>query len=77
MLATKYEDNYSLFPSNEHLTSVDNVQQFDMFSQKFVYIIFCRVISQQHSGSGDLRYKVSVIAIQHYQKCMRFRCLRK
>ena len=28
MLATKYEYNYSSFPSNEHRTSVDNVQQF-------------------------------------------------
>ena len=33
MLATKYEYNYSSFPSNEHLTSVDNVQQFVIFSK--------------------------------------------
>ena len=77
MLAPKYEYNYSWFPSNEHLTSVDNVQQFVMFSPKFVYIIFCREISQQLGGSGDLRYKVCVIAIQHYKKFMRFKCLRK
>ena len=33
MLATKYEYNYSCFLSNEHLTSVDNVQQFVSFSK--------------------------------------------
>ena len=34
MLATKYEYNYSWFPSNDHLTSVDNVQQFVTFFPK-------------------------------------------
>ena len=36
-----------IFPSNEHLTSVDNVQQFVIVVQKFVCtsIIFCRVNS--------------------------------
>ena len=34
MLATKYEYNYSRFPSNEHLTSVDNVQQFVIYFLK-------------------------------------------
>ena len=57
---------------NEHLTSVDNVQQFVIFSQKCVCIIFGRVISQQHGGSGDLRYKVFVIAILHYQKFIHY-----
>ena len=33
--------------------------------QKCVCIIFCRVISQQHGGSGDLRYKV-VLLLQYY-----------
>ena len=42
--------------------SVDNVQQFVVFSHKFVCIISCSVISQQHSGSGELRFKVFVIA---------------
>ena len=64
------------FPSNEHLTSY-NVQQFVIFSKKFVCVIFCRVISQQHGGSGDLRYKVLVIAILHYHKFMHYRCLKK
>ena len=32
------------FP-HEHLTSVDNVQQFVIVVQKFVCITFCRVIS--------------------------------
>ena len=39
ILATKYAYNYSRFTSNEHLTSVDNVQQF-VVVQKFVCIIF-------------------------------------
>ena len=77
MLATKYEHNYSSFPSIEHLTSLDNVQQFVIFSQKFVCIIFCRVISQQSGGSGDLRYEVFVIAILHYHKFMNYRYLKK
>ena len=54
-----------LFPSNEHLTSVNNVQQLDIVVQKIVCSIFCRVISQQHCGSGDLRYEVFVIVILH------------
>ena len=74
MLATKYEYNYSRFPSNEHLTSVDNEQQFVIVVKKFVCIIFCRVISQQH---GDLRNIVYVIAMLHYQKFMHYKCLRK
>ena len=79
MLAPKYmyEYNYSKFLSNEHLTSVDDVQQFVNVSPKFVCIIFCKVISQQYGGFGQLRYKVCVIAIIHYQKFMHFRCLRK
>ena len=76
MLATNYEYNYSWLPSNEHLTSVDNVQ-FVIVSKKLYVIIFCRVISQQHGGSGDLRYKVFVIAILHYRKFMHYRCYRK
>ena len=52
-----------LISPNEHLTSVDNVQQFVVVVQKFVSIIFCSVISQQHASSGDLRHKVFVIAI--------------
>ena len=75
ILATKYAYNYSWFTSNEHLTSVDNVQQF-VVVQKFVCIIFCRVISQQHGGSGDLRNKDFVIAILHCHKFI-YRCLRK
>ena len=37
----------------------------------------CRVISQQHGGSGDLRNKDFVIAILHCHKFMHYRCLRK
>ena len=32
--------------------------------QKFVHILFCRLNSQQHGGSGDLRYKV--LLLQYY-----------
>ena len=63
MLATKYA-------SNKHLTSVDNVQQFVIVVQKIVCIAFCRVISQQHSGSGVLRYNDFVIAMRHCNNCM-------
>ena len=45
--------------------------------QKFVCIILCRVISQQHGGSGDLRYKIFVIAILHCHNFMHHSCLRK
>ena len=45
--------------------------------QKIVCIIFCRVISQQHGGSGDLRYKVFVIEILNCHNFMHHRCLRK
>ena len=45
MRAIKYAYNYSWFPSNEHLTSIDNVQQFVIVSQSFVCLIFYRVIS--------------------------------
>ena len=41
------------------------VDLFVIDVQKFVCILFCRVIRQQHGGSGDLRYKVFVIAILH------------
>ena len=60
-----------------YLTSVDNVQHFAVVVQKFVCIIFCRVISSQHGGSGDLRNKDFVIAILHCHKFMHYRCLRK
>ena len=50
---------------------------FVIVVQKFVWIIFCRVISQQHGGSGDLRYKVCVIAILHCHNFMHYRCFRK
>ena len=76
MLATKYANNYSWFPSDKHLTSVDNVQQFVTVVQKFVCIIFYSV-SSQHGGSSDLRYKVFVIAILHCHKFIYYRCLRK
>ena len=33
------------FKINEHLTSVDNVQQFVVVVQTCVCIIFCRIIS--------------------------------
>ena len=48
-----------------------------MSKNVYVFILFCRVISQQHGDSGDLRYKVFVIAILHCQKFMHYRCLRK
>ena len=65
MLAAKYPYNYSWFPSNEHLTSVDNVQQFVIVVQKCVCIIFCRVISQQLGGSSDSWNKCFVVSILH------------
>ena len=43
--------------------------------QKFVCIIFCRVISQQHGGFGDLQFKVFVIL--HCHNFMHHRCIRK
>ena len=58
---------------DKHLTSVDNVQQFVIVVKKIVCIAFCRVISQQHSGSGVLGYNVFVIAILHCNKCMHCR----
>ena len=45
--------------------------------QKLVFILFCRVIGQQHGGTGDLRYKVFVIAILHCLNFMHYRCPRK
>ena len=66
MIATKYAYIYSCFTSNEYLTSVDHLQQFVIVVQKFVCTIFCRVISQQHDGFSDLRYKVFVIAKLHF-----------
>ena len=66
---------YKILCSKQDMYTITAV--FDIDVQKFVCILFCRVISQQHGGSGDLRYKVFVIAILHHHNFMHHRCLRK
>ena len=56
-----------------YISTVD----FVIVVQKFVCIIFCRVISQQYGGSGNLRYEVFAITILHCHNFMHYRCLRK